>query len=119
MFFLFKMIAHATVWAFAGPYLITFVLPVPIFVQVAAWLNKWELRKPPPKIMATCWGLAMSVFVGGINSAIFYYGVKFGVIEPDLGGFAFIVGFLALTAGVGMYFQILQTLAARRRATPT
>jgi hypothetical protein len=119
MFFLLKMIAHATMWAFAGPYIVTFILPVPIFVQLAVWLNKWELRKPPPKLMAACWGLAMAAFVGGINSAIFYYGVKFGVFEPDLSGFAFIIGFLALAAGSGMYFQILQMLAARRGGPAT
>jgi len=117
MFFILKMIAHATVWAFAVPYLVTFVMPVPIFVQISAWLRKWELRRPPPRLLAFCWGLAVAVFAGGINFGMFYYGAKFGVFRPDLGEFVFVVGLSALSASFGAYFQVLPRITARARSS--
>jgi hypothetical protein len=113
MFFLLKMIAHATAWAFAVPYIVTFVLPVPIFVQVAARLRKWEAGKPPPKLLAACWGLAAAVFVAIINSAIFYFGARFRVFNPSLGEIIFVIGACTFSAGIGLYFQVLPMITAR------
>jgi hypothetical protein len=118
MFSILRLIAHATVWAFAVPYLVTFVLPVPLLFLIAWWLRKWELRGPPPRLLAFCWGLAMAVFAGGINFGMFYYGAKFGVFHPDLGGLIFVVGFSALIAIVGVYFQMLPKITARARSNP-
>ena len=118
-FFILKLIAHATVWAFAVPYLVTFVVPVPIFVQIASWLRKWELRRPPPRLLAFCWGLAMALFAGSINSAMLYYSAKFGVFHPDLGEYVFVVGLSAICASLGMYFQVLPMITARAQASHT
>ena len=117
MFFILKLITHTTVWALSGPYLVTFVMPVPIFVQVAAWLGKWEKHRPPPKLMAFCWGLAMAILVAGVNSWLFYFGSKFHVFEPTIGDFIFVVGFLTLTAAIVGYSQVLQMVITRRANT--
>jgi len=119
MFFVLKMIAHATVWGFAVPYLVTLVMPVPIFVQISAWLRKWELRRPPLRLLALCWALAVAVFAGGISTAMLYYSAKFGVFHPDLGEYMFVVGLSAISASLGMYFQVLPMITARARTSPT
>lgn len=113
MFFLLKMIAHATVWAFAGPYLITFALPVLILVQIASWLRKWEKHRPTPKLLALCWGLSFALFVAAVNSALVYFSAKFRVFDLNVGEWIFIVGFLTLSAGILMYIQVLPVITAR------
>ena len=111
------MIAHATVWVFLGPYLITFVIPVPIFVQVASWMNKWEKRRPPPKLIAFCWGSAFAILVAVVNSAIFYFGAEFHVFEPTMGDFIYVVGMCTLTAGIAGYAQALRMVITTRANT--
>jgi hypothetical protein len=118
MFFVLRLIAHRTAWEFAGPYLVTFVAPMLIFMLAVTWLRKWEKHKPPPRVLAFCWSLAMAVFVGGINSALFYFGSKFGVFDPDLGDFVFVVGLLTLSAALATYFQMLPMITARANTDP-
>ena len=108
-----KLVLHKTAWEIVGAFLATFVAPVPIFVLVASWLRKWETHRPPPKLLALCWSLAMALFVAGINSALFYFGAEFHVFDPSVGDFVFVVGMLTLSAALFMYFQILPLIIAR------
>src|SRR5882762_4490536 len=80
-----KLVLHKTFWELAGPYLVTFVLPIPIFVSVAMWLRKWESRRPSPKLLAFCWSLSVAILAVAVNGAVFYYSTKFRIINPTVG----------------------------------
>jgi hypothetical protein len=113
LFFILELIAHKTAWELAGPYLVIFVLPVPIFVLVASWLRKWEKRKPSPKLLAFCWGLTMAALAAGVNSALFYFGAEFHVFDPTLGDFIYVVGAITFIVALMGYFQVLPIITAR------
>ena len=112
-FFIAKLILHKAAWDLAVPYLATFVAPVPIFVLVASWLRKWEVRRPPPKLLALCWSLSVAVLVAAVNGAIFYYATEFHLIDPTIGDVGFVMAACVLSASIPVYYMVLPVIVAR------
>jgi uncharacterized membrane protein YhaH (DUF805 family) len=110
-----KLTLHKPALELVGPYFVTFVAPVLIGVAIASLLRKWgERRRPPPKLLAFCWSLLVATLVAAIDGAIFYYGVKFEVMNPTVGDIVFVMAACILSASIPAYYRALPTIVARQ-----
>ena|SRR5579872_6210183 len=118
LFLIARAVLHKSALELAGPYLATFVTPVPIFVLVASWLRKWETRRPSPRLLALCWSLSVAILVAAVSGALFYYGAKFHLINPTVGDLVYVVTASVLSASFIMYHTVLPVIVARMGTFP-
>lgn len=113
-FFIAKQVLHKTLDELAGPYL-AFAAPAAIFLPLVWWLKKWEVMGASPKRLARGWGLMMVLFFVADAGAVFYSGVKLGLMDLSDAVICFFVAgsYCGLIAYFSMYHLILQRIAAR------
>jgi hypothetical protein len=112
-FLIATLILHKAAWELVGPYLATFVAPVPIFVLAASFLRKWEALRPSPKLLAFCWSLSAAILVAWVTGANFYYAAEFHLIDPTIDEVAFAMAVCVLSASISMYYTVLPVIVAR------
>lgn len=114
-FFVATLALHKAVCDLAIPYLVTFVMPVPIFVLICSWLRKWETYGPPPRLLAFFWGLLAAGIPTAVSGSILYFGLKLQLfdLKTAMDEFSLPVGFCVLTAFFLMYFKVLPQIIAR------
>ena len=114
-FFIVRQVLHKTVGQLAGPYL-AFAVPMAIFLPLVWWLLKWEKEKrASAKKLARGWGLMMVLFGVTVAGAVFYSGIKLGLVDMSDAVISFVVGVLysGLIFYFGMYHLMLRRISAR------
>lgn len=87
----------------AGPYL-AFAVPAAIIMPLIWWLRKLEEQGASPKQVARGWGLSAAVFCVALGIALFYSGVKLGLMDRGDAIVSFIA--MALWGGCIVYFTL-------------
>jgi hypothetical protein len=121
-FLITRLVLHRRASELAIPYLVTFVLPLPVVLLATRGLLKWETQRPPPRLLAFWWGLTIGFIPASVNGFIFYYGHALLIFSPEDSAFTFSIAWAAF-GGVAMsfyvaYSQLLPKIIARRDQRP-
>lgn len=102
-FFIAGSVLKKTAGELTGPYL-AFAVPWAIMAPLIWWLRKWEEQGASPKQVARGWGLSAAVFCVALGIALFYSGVKLGLMDRGDAIVSFIA--MALWGGCIVYFTL-------------